>query len=126
MWKKWAQPGKTSKFPKIKLRKDPSVQDPHIKDLRQELSKLYPTLQRNVGIISDVRGLAKLAQVIEFGDTIAVSDASIGSRSRASHSYIVTTKNRKHYIQGATPIDCDVKDARAKLFGQVAIHTNFQ
>ena len=34
MWKNWIQPGKPRKPPKTKFLIDPSVQDPHINDLR--------------------------------------------------------------------------------------------
>ena len=117
------------KFPNVKFRIVPSINDPHINDLKNELSELDPVLQRNIGIISEAHGLEKLAQTIEIGDTIAVSDASIGSRSRASHSYIITTTNRKYYMMGAAPIDCDVDDVestRAELFGQIAVHSIYQ
>ena len=94
--------------------------------MREELIKLDPTLQRNLGIITKAQNLALLANSMEIGEVIAVSDASVGTRARASHSYILTTKCRKGTIQGSAPVDCDVDDiesTRAEMYGSVALHT---
>ena len=85
-----------------------------------------PVLQRNLGIITSAVGLEKLAYSMEIGETMAVSDASLGSHSRASHAYIITTKSKKNFLRGFAPIDCDADDVEsthAELYGQVTVHT---
>ena len=120
------------KFGKMKLKIrnhfqiDPTVKERNLDNLREELIKLDPTLQRNLGIITKAQNLALLANSMEIGEVIAVSDASVGTRARASHSYILTTKCRKGTIQGSAPVDCDVDDiesTRAEMYGSVALHT---
>ena len=85
-------------------------------------------LSRLVSIydLSSAVGLENLAYSMEIGETITVSDASLGSHSRASHAYIITTKSKKHSLTWFAPIDCDADDVestRAELYGQVTVHT---
>ena len=57
---------------------------------------------------------------------LGVADASIGSRGRASHAYIIESRRERFRIMGAAPVDCDIDDlesTRAELWGQVAIQT---
>lgn len=120
-WKHW----KPTLIPSFKIKEsfkiDTSVKDPNIQSFREELAKLDHTLQR-----TKMQDLAYLANSMEMGEVIAVSDASVGSRSRASHSYIVTTKCQRELIQGSAPVDCDADDIesmRAEMYGSVALHT---
>lgn len=110
----------------IHYRIAPSVHDKHLKALRTELTELHPTLQRNLGIITTISILELLAQSIELHEVITVSDASVGSRQRASHSYTLTSKYGAAKMEGSTPIDCDHEDiesTRAEMYGAVALHT---
>ena len=61
-------------------------------ELISELIALDPALQRNIGITTDIKNLRLLAQAIETGELQAISDAYIGTRARAAHSYIIMTK----------------------------------
>lgn len=91
-----------------------------------ELCTMDPVLQRNIGIISTICNVRKLADAIETGDIIAISDAFIRTRSRAAHSYIISTKDSTCLIKGAAPVDCEIDDiesTRAETFGSIAIHT---
>ena len=91
-----------------------------------ELITLDPALQRNIGIITDIKNLRLLAQAIETGELQAISDASIGTRARAAHSYIIITKNEQCFLKGSAPVDYDpddIKSTRAELCGTIAIHT---
>ena len=57
---------------------------------------------------------------------IAVADASIGTRSRTAHGYIIESRCGSFRILGVGPIDCDEDDlesTRAKFRGQIAIQT---
>ena len=124
-WRAWKQNPSSSKPPKTHLKIDSSVCDPHLNSITSELSEMDPVLQRNLGIITSAVALEKLAYSMEIGETIAVSDASLGPHSRASHAYIITAKSKKHLLRGFAPIDCDADDVdstRAELYGQVAVH----
>ena len=75
--------------------------DPNLQSFAQELSTPDPSLQKNLGIITESTNLKFLATSIEMHETIAMSDASVRSRQRAAHSYILTTKmwsrqNQRH------------------------------
>lgn len=59
-------------------------------------------------------------------ETLAVSDASVGSRQRTAHAYILTTKCGKGVLKGSAPVDCDAEDiesTRAEMYGSLALHT---
>ena len=58
----------------------PSIDDPHMLELQMELSDFDPVIQRNLGMIKAAVGIEHLAYSMETDDTIAVSDASLGSR----------------------------------------------
>lgn len=94
-----------------------------------QILTLDPMLQRNLGYIREVKNLKMLGSAIETGQIIAVSDASIGTRSRSARSYVITTKCSKASIRGTAPVDCEIDDlesTRAEIFGSIAIHTLLQ
>ena len=66
--------------------------DPNLQSFAQELSTPDPSLQKNLGIVTESTNLKFLATSIEMHETIAVGDASVGSRQCAAHSYILMTK----------------------------------
>ena len=102
------------------------VQDDNLDELVSEIVKLDPALQRNLGVITGVQNLRLLAQAIELGELQAIIDASIGSRIRAAHSYILITKDKRCLLKGSAPVDSDpddIESTRAELCGNIAIHT---
>lgn len=103
-----------------------SILDSDATLLVQELCMLEPALQRNIGNITKMKNVRKFANAIETGDIITISDASIGTRYRAAHSFILSTKNSNCEIYGLAPVDCDIDDiesTQAEIFGSIAIHT---
>ena len=97
-----------------------------IEDFLSAVEQLHPTLRRNIGGIQEVEGLSELAEAIIMDNVMAVSDASLGSRNRAAHAYIIESRCEKFKIIGVAPVDCDpddLKSTRAELWGQLAIHT---
>ena len=106
-WKRRAASMDSAPTPKLHFSISKTIDDPNTTTLVKELSELDPVLQRNLGIITESKNIAALANSIETGETIGVSDASLGSRARASHSYVLTTKSKNSYLKGTTPIDCD-------------------
>lgn len=63
-----------------------------IGDFLSEIETLLPDLKRNLGGIHEVHGLAGLANAIEMEQALAVSDASLGSRDRAAHGYVLESR----------------------------------
>ena len=53
------------------------------------VENLHPKLKRNIGGIHEILNLRRLATAIEMEKVIAVADASLGTRSRAAHGYIL-------------------------------------
>ena len=103
-----------------------SILDSDATLLVQELCMLEPALQRNIGNITKMENVRKLANAIETGDIITISDASNGTRYRAAHSFILSTKNSNCEIHGSAPVDCDIdgiESTRAEIFGSISIHT---
>ena len=104
----------------------PSVQYSIPPCILEELHEL-PTVQiRNLGRVTDISAIPKLVRAIEDGSAIAVSDASIGTRGRSAHPYILSTECRQGYIKGEAPVDCDVEDiesTRAECYGVIALQT---
>ena len=103
-----------------------TINDHNIQALSAEILEMDPVLQRNLGMITEAQDIEGLANSIEIGETIGVSDASMGSRARASHSYVLITNSKTSFIKGSAPIDCDpddIESTRAELYGQIAIHT---
>ena len=91
-----------------------------IEEFLTEIDKLHPTLKRNLGGIHELVNLRKLATAIEMEKLIAVADASIGTRSRAAHGYIIESRCGNFRILEVGPIDCDEDDlesTRAELLG---------
>ena len=76
----------------------------------QHIQRLHPTLRRNIGRIEAITNIEKLADSLEYGNSIAVCDASVNIDQLASHSYIIETKNEKHHLRGNAPVDCDEDD----------------
>ena len=100
--------------------------DEKIGDFLTAIEHLQPTLKRNLGGIQDINGLHQLAEAVAMGKAIAVSDASLGSRNRAAHAYILESCCERYRIIGVAPIDCDADDlesTRAELWGQLSIQT---
>ena len=90
------------------------------------VEELPPVLRRNLGGIQEMNGIAMLAQAMELDSALGVSDASIGTRGRAAHGYVIESSCGKYNIIGVAPVDCDIDDlesTRAELWGQVAIQT---
>ena len=90
------------------------------------VKQLPPALLRNLGGLQEMNGIAKLAQSIEMKSALGVSDASLGTRGRAAHGYVVESRCGRYNIIGVAPVDCDIDDlesTRAELWGQVAIQT---
>ena len=82
------------------------------------IEALPPALRRNVGAIQDIQDLHHLATSIELENTIAVAYASLGSRGRASHAYVIKSRCQKYRVVGVAPVDCDEDDlesTRAEL-----------
>ena len=105
------------------------VNIPHMNEFITELSTWDSTLQRNVGIITAAKNIHLLANAIETGDLITVSDASIGTRCRAALSYILSTRDLRGTLKGSAPVDCnpdDIESTRAEIYGSIAIHTILQ
>ena len=93
--------------------------DEKIGDFPTAIEHLQPTLKRNLGGIQDINGLHQLAEAVATGEAIAVSDASLGSRNRAAHAYILESCCERYRIIGVAPIDCDADDlesTRAELW----------
>ena len=125
-WKSRIISNEPAPTPKLHFSISKTIDDPNITALTEELLELDPVLQRNLGIITEAHDIAGLANSIEIGETIGVSDASLGSRARASHSYVLITKSKTSFLKGSAPIDCDpddIESTRAELYGQIAIHT---
>ena len=104
----------------------PPTTNSSISELYTELSKLDPMLQRNLGRIVEITNIHDLVKGIEAGKALAVADASLGTRDRAAHGYILTTLSGKVVMQGEAPIDCDSDDlesTRAETYGMIAIQT---
>ena len=73
-----------------------------------------------------MKNLGRLENTIETGDIITISDASIGTRYLAAHSFILSTKNSNCAIHVSAPVDCDIDEiesTRAEIFGSIVIHT---
>ena len=90
------------------------------------VERLHPTLKRNLGGIQEILGLKELATAIEMEQAIGVADASIGSRHRAAHGYVLESRCGKYRIIGVAPIDCeadDLESTRAEIWGQIAVQT---
>lgn len=124
--RRWRKPEPKLLPPPIHFKVAPGLHDPDLHDLLHEIHDLDPVLQRNIGNIRNIKNLKQLGTAIETGNAIAVSDASIGTRNRAAHSYVIITKCSNAYIKGSAPVDCDPDDlesTRAELFGNIAIHT---
>ena len=77
--------------------------DPGIREFLTAIENTHKTLRRNLGGVQEISGLRQLAQAIEMEDAIEVSDASLGSRGRASHGYIVESKCGRYRILGVSP-----------------------
>ena len=86
-----------------------STEPMHI-ELYDELFKLVPMLQRNLGRIVEIKNVSKLIQSIEGGTVLAVADASLGARDCAAHAYIISTSTLDAFIEGEAPVDCDPDD----------------
>ena len=90
------------------------------------VAQLHPTLKRNLRGIQEIVCLQQLAEAVSMGKTIAVSDASLGSRNRAAHAYILESRCEKERIIGVVPTDCyadDLESTRAEIWGQLAIQS---
>lgn len=97
-----------------------------VRDFLSAIETLPTALRRNLSGIHEISGLSKLAQSIEMNNTLAVADASIGTRGRASHAYIVESRCGRYRVIGVAPVDCDEDDlesTRAELWGQIALQT---
>ena len=104
----------------------PPSKDERVLDMYEELAQLDPMLQRNLGHITKLHNIAKLVEGLESGKALAVADASLGTRERASHAYVITTLNDNARIEGEAPVDCDPDDlesTRSEIYGMIAIQT---
>ena len=98
----------------------PPSQNDQILDMYRKLAQLNPMLQKNLGRITKIEGISHFLRNLENNQCLTVSDASIGSRDRSAHAYIVATLCRKAQIVGVGPV---VESTRAELYGTIAVHT---
>ena len=104
----------------------PPTQDTRILELYDGLAQLDPMLQRNLGRIVKICNVPELVKGIETGQALAVTDASLGARDRAAHTYTISTMSGKAHITGEAPVDCDPDDlesTRSETCGMIAIQT---
>ena len=87
-------------------------------------SQTDPMLQKNLGRIVVMHNIAKLVRGLKSGKSLAVADALLGTRDRASHAYVITTMKGNARIEGEAPINYDTDDlesTRSEAYGMIAI-----
>lgn len=90
------------------------------------IESLPPVLRRNLGALQNIQGLRQLGTSIEMENLLAVADASLGTRGRAFHAYVIESRCRQYRIVGVAPVDSDeddIESTRAELWGQIAVQT---